>query len=731
MADYLPDNYEETRRRLGIPNELDTASSLPVEPFLVRQSRRVDARLRRSELLISTLKQAARPARKAAHIKRSLRQRSAQAKNQMHKKTPKLPEKVILPKHSPKPDVSIIIPVFNKLETTLDCLRSLSVIKTRYSYEVVISDNASSDGTQGALSKIENLTYVRNSTNLGFVDGCNVGFKHSSGGIIVFLNNDTIVTDDWLDLLVEPLLSDPSIGLVGSKLLYPNGTLQEAGGIIFKDGSGTNYGKYQLADYYLFNYRREVDYCSGASVAISRKLFSSLGGFDRRYAPAYYEDTDLAFQVRQKGLRVVYEPRSVAYHIEGKTAGTNLNSGFKKYQNINREKFLSKWGKILSTNHYNPEEWYKARDRSGNKLVLIIDDRVPTPDKDSGSQRMVRLIDDFIALGYKVTLWPLGLEYDNKYVPRLQQKGVEVVYGDVDFISFARDFGRYYDTVVLSRAYIAAKYLEACRAWFYRARLLYDTVDLHFLRTERQAENEPDNKEGLLDQARGYKELEIGIARRTDATLVVSEIEREIIKEIDPSIQVAVVSNIHTVVESAYDCGYKDREDLLFIGGFDHLPNQDSVKWFVQEIFPAILKKNPAVQFHIVGARMPEQLKNKLQESKNVNVHGFVEDVSELFTKAKVFVCPLRFGAGVKGKIGQAIEYGVPVVSTDIGVEGMHLEHDKSCLVANDAKQFAKETLRLYEDVILWEKLQAQARKSLEKNFSHESARKGLKSILG
>jgi GT2 family glycosyltransferase len=732
MAAREPDQYEEIRHRLGIVNLLDFSPYEPGDPLLVRQVRRLDHKLKRNRHIVATAKQLLPIVRRIKRSKDRVKKVFINDRSEIitNNSRPQISSKPIhLPATTTKPDVSIVIPVFNKIEVTLNCLKSLAQLNRNLSFEVIIVDDASTDSTKIELSKLDNLIYICNSENLGFVDSCNAGANKARGDILIFLNNDTEVMPTWLNYLVAPL-SNSTIGLVGSKLLYPDGSLQEAGGIIFNDGSGTNYGKHQNADYFQFNYRRDVDYCSGASIAIHTSLFRKLGGFDRRFVPAYYEDTDLAFQVRSKGLRVVYEPRSVAYHIEGESAGTNINSGMKRFQAINHKKFVDKWGTVLHHEHYPPEEWYLGRDRSASKLALIIDDRIPTPDKDSGSQRMVRLIQNIQKLDYKVTFWPRNLEYDKKYTNQLQVEGVEVVYGTVGFLAFASQFGRYYNLIILSRPYTAASYLEACRAWFYKATILYDTVDLHFLRTERQAQADSRHIEGLLDQARNYRELEIGIGRRTNCTLVVSDEEKKLIRSIDPSINVAVVSNIHHIVPEAYNHSFSKRKNLLFIGGFDHLPNQDAIKWFSKEILPLIRQQLPDIILKVIGANMPPSLVKILSGIPGIEVLGYVEDISNIFMCTRVFVCPLRYGAGVKGKLGQAIEYGMPIVSTTIGIEGMHLEDSDSCLVADNAVDFANAVLRIYTNQALWESARNAAREILEKYFSDKAAQEGIITAL-
>lgn len=631
-----------------------------------------------------------------------------------------------------KVTASIIIPAWNKIGMTVACLKSIAErLDDRVSYEVVLVNNGSEDETS-RLQDIPGIVYVGNAENLGFVGGCNSGIAAAHGKYLIFLNNDAEVTDEWLYQLVSTIESDKKIGIVGSKIIYPNGILQEAGGIIFNDGTGLNYGKFDQAASYQYNYVRDVDYCSGASVIISAKLMREFGGFDKLYQPAYYEDTDLSFKVRKAGLRAVYQPLSVIYHIEGGTAGTNLNTGFKKYQEINRDKFLKRWSSVLASSHVDPSDYYLGRDRSGDKLALIIEQTLPTPDKDSGSVRMIAMIKGLQELGYKVTFWPNDQEQKEPYATQMQQLGIEVVYGQVDFMQFSKHYAAYYDLVIMSRPEICARYINICKAHYTNAKLVYDTVDLHYLRLARQAEVETANAEALIEQSRWYKVLEMGLMERTDATLVVSEKEVEILKNEGVKATILVVSNIHSIREAGYGVGFDNRSNVVFVGNYAHLPNRDSVLWLTEHIWPLVLKKAPKAKLYIVGANMPNELNRKLTNLKNVDVLGFIsnEELDELLKTSRVFVAPLRYGAGVKGKIGQAIEWGIPVVSTTIGAEGMHLIDGVSAYVSDDPKEFAQYTVTLLEDKKTWTKFQKNARAVIDDYFSLANAKHELQKLL-
>ena len=250
-----------------------------------------------------------------------------------------------------EPEVSIIVPVYNHWELTAACLRSLAFDSTGVEYELIVVDDASSDQTREYLPKVQGITVVRREKNSGFIGAVNAGLEMARGRYIVLLNNDTVVLPGWLDALIRTVEVEENVGVVGAKLLYPDGRLQEAGGVIWRDGTGLNYGRYGDAEDPAFNFVRDVDYCSGACLLVRKEILDVLGGLDRRYAPAYYEDTDLAFAARKLGYRVVYQPEAKVFHDEGSSSGTDEDAGVKSYQKVSRETFRLKWQTELLGQH--------------------------------------------------------------------------------------------------------------------------------------------------------------------------------------------------------------------------------------------------------------------------------------------------------------------------------------------------------------------------------------------
>lgn len=618
-----------------------------------------------------------------------------------------------------QPLVTVIVPVFNKWSVTRRALESLVSCDLDIAIQVVVVDDASSDATPAALGRIPGIDVVRNGSNSGFVDACNRGALLARGRFLLFLNNDTEVCEDSVRALVRRAESDASIGIVGSKLVYPDGRLQEAGGIVWSDASGWNYGRFDSPARPEYNFVRDVDYVSGASLLVRTELFRAIGGFDRRYAPAYYEDVDLCFEARARGYRVVYEPCSVVTHYEGISSGTNISTGVKRFQEINKPKFRAKWAEVLERDHHpsDPAGVRRAARSRGSATggILVVDSYVPLYDKEAGSNRLRHLIEGFVEAGKRVVFLPDNVAAMEPYTSEMQARGIEVLYhSDGDSrraTALLADALPTVDVVWVCRPELCAKYLPSIRA-LSPIPILYDTIDLHFVRLRRQAE-----VEGSLDDAgwRAVEDLELTCGRAANGTVVVSATEADVLRAagIRP---IAVVPTIHDI-ELAVDRPFAASEGLLFIGGYNHVPNIDAARWLVRDIMPAVWAALPDVHLTLLGANAPLSVLELA--SDRVTVPGYVRDVDPYFRAARIFVAPLRYGAGVKGKIGHALSYKLPTITTSIGSEGFDFIHGTTALIADDAEAFAASIVALYGDPVLWQRLAVGAGEAL-KPFSRE-----------
>jgi GT2 family glycosyltransferase/glycosyltransferase involved in cell wall biosynthesis len=626
-----------------------------------------------------------------------------------------------------EPQVSILIPIFNQGEATLACLKSILKNTVALNYEVIVVDDNSSAQTARCLEQVKGLRVLTNKSNLGFLHSCNEAAAVALGEYLLFLNNDTEVTQGWLVALLRIFERRMDAGLVGAKLVYPDGRLQEAGGIIWRDASGVNYGKWDHPDKPEYNYVREVDYCSGACMLIPKALFDRIGGFDAIYAPAYYEDTDLAFKVRKAGRKAYYQPFSVVIHHEGQTSGTSTESGVKRFQLVNQTKFRTKWARDLSRQLAGDASHIRGARQRGPKLrVLVIDARVLCPDQDAGSMRMLSLLLILQELGFQVSFIPANLLRVSPYTERMQELGIECLHFPFlpGFDTFFAERGREFDVIVLSRAHVAEEMLPLCRKHTPNTPVIFDTVDLHFLRGHREAELTQD--EAKRKRAAEMEALELGLGSASDAVVVVSTEERKILKEKLPGHRIALISMIHDVQSEIPP--YSSRRDCLFVGGFEHTPNVDAMLWFSSEIMPRVLEQLPEAKLHIIGSKIPESI--RLLASEHIITHGYVERIEPFLESCVLSVAPLRYGAGVKGKITQSMSWGLPVVSTSIGVEGMHLEHEKNVLVADKAAVFARHIVQLHRDPELWQRLSQNGLKTIEEHFSMAAARRNLEELL-
>lgn len=603
-----------------------------------------------------------------------------------------------------KPIVSIVIPVHNKFHVTYHCLASLLLAATDISFEVIIVDDGSNDRESELLSLIDGVRHVRNSDSLGFVQACNLGAGSAQGEYIVMLNNDTEVTARWLEELLWPFEHFANVGMVGAKLLYPDGTLQEAGGIVWSTGNPMNYGRNGNPHDPRYNYTRQTDYLSGACLMLPKKLWLELDGFSETYIPAYFEDTDLAFKVRDSGYKTVYAPKAVVVHLEGASNGKNLTTGIKKFQEVNRPKFKSRWISACRNNGKEGENPDLNKDRNVQFRALVIDAQIPMPDKDAGSYAAIQEIRMLQSLGFKCTFVPQNLAWIGHYTDNLQRMGVECLHApyatSIDAVLETR--GSEFDMVYVTRYYVAQAVIEKIRKYAPQAKIVLNNADLHFLRELRIAILHKSGE--AMNKALQTREEELSVMRKVDLVLSYTDVEKAVIES--HNLDSTTVAKCPWVVDIV-NCvpTYSNRTDIAFLGGFNHFPNIEAVEWFAENVLPLLEKALPSIKVRIYGSNIPTKLIDLAKKQPNLVVEGWVADVSEVYASCRVFIAPLQSGAGIKGKVLGALAHGVPCVLSPVAAEGIPLNHGVDAHIARKPEDWVKTIASVYRSEKEWTKI--------------------------
>ncbi len=596
----------------------------------------------------------------------------------------------------------MIISTYGTLGVTLACLHSIAVHAAHCAIEVIVVDDCYPGAAEVAdLSSVSGITLIRNDSNLGFLRSCNKAALGAKGRYILMLNNDTELQPGAIDALVELLGARPDVGMAGSRLLFPDGRLQEAGGILWADASGWNFGRGADPARPEYNYVREVDYCSGASLMIRRQLFEDLGGFDEMFSPAYCEDADLALRVRQAGLKVLYEPASTVIHHEGVSHGTDLNSGVKAYQTVNQARMRERWQATLARENYpNGAHVLRARDRArARKVILVIDHYVPQPDRDAGSRTMRGIIDSLVDAGWLVKFWPHNRAHLAGYTEALERRGVEVIdrRWPGNLSDWMQDNGRELDHILVSRPDVA----EAVLPYLIlntEAPLSFYGHDIHHARMRRQAELEGNVK--LLADAAAVERLERKVWRRFDLIIYPSEEEAAVVRGMVPG------KLVRSIIPFGFDIAAPrsappSGRSILFVAGFAHPPNVDAAAFLMRDIVPKLQSEIGPVRVTLAGSNPSDSV--RALAGPNVDVTGYVTDdvLEQLYGQHRVSVIPLRFGAGVKGKVVEALSHGLPLVTTSIGAQGIVGLGDV-VLVQDDVAGMVAGLRRLLTDDAAW-----------------------------
>ena len=636
-----------------------------------------------------------------------------------------------LPTHS-APVVSVILVLYNQAGFTYACLHALHA-EHSVPLEIIIVDNASTDKTQPLLAALRGPVIIRNDQNVGFVKAVNRGAAIAKGDCILLLNNDAVVRPGSMAAAIRTIQSAPDIGAVGARLVLPDGSLQEAGSIIWKDGSCLGYGRGLSPDDYQVSFRRDVDYCSGAFLLVKRNLYEDIGGLDETYSPAYYEEVDLCVRLWMKGFRVIYEPRAIVDHFE--FASSKKNEDAIALQIRNREIFRSSHPGFLS-GRMEPRVENIARARHqghARKNVLFIDDQVPIPSAGSGLPRAKEMAEVIVSEGCLLTIYPLQLPDANREAAlELLSSETEIAFGEgvSGFPSFLERRCGMYDVLVVSRPHnmeVIARLKEKAPQLFAGIRIIYDAEAVFAARTICAAKlrGAPLSDE----EASRLIASETALSKMADSISVVSALEARYFTD---SSRDNVFILKHQLPLRLTPRGFGERTNFLFVGRLleEDSPNADSILWFTREILPRIQDKlGKTAGVSVVGMICPELLQRLRHPA--ITVHGEVDDLSELYGCSRVFIAATRFSAGVPLKILEAASYGLPVVCTTLLRQQLAWEDGVELLSGETSEEFADACIRAYSDETLWNQLRMDAAKRISTECSRETFTGTIRRMLG
>ena len=632
----------------------------------------------------------------------------------------------------PVPKISVVVVLYNQAGLSLLCLQALAQSQGA-SFETIVVDNGSSDRVPQLLGRIHGVRILRPGSNLGFLRAVNLAAEQASGEYLLLLNNDAVVEPETLARAAARLDAEPDAGAVGGPILLWDGRLQEAGSIVWRDGSCQGYGRGDSPDAPAYRFVRDVDYCSGAFLMLRRALFDQLGRFDEAYAPAYYEESDFCVRLWESGHRVVYDPRVRVKHFE---FASDVGQGQAMLlQQRNRDRFVAAHAGYLRGRCSRADGGniiHRARQilRPDAMRVLMIDDRVPAPSLGRGYPRAARLAHAVAAQGHAVTYYPLLFAdetWADVYAVLPERMEVITQQGVAGLAAFVEQRAGMYDMIIVSRPHnmeVVQQLRRNHAEWFGGARIVYDAEALFSAREMAKA--------AVLGQAlsaAGAQALlrdEMALVEGADRIVAVCDAEAQHFRQSGCD-DVVVLG--HALQWARVTPAFEARAGFLFVGAIteDGCPNGDSMLWFAREVWPAIVRELGAqARLDMVG--VCESTAVRSLASASIRIHGRVADLGPHYDAARVFVVPTRFAAGMPHKAHEAAARGLPMVATPLIAHQLGWQHE--LLVGDDAAGFAQACVRLHRDGALWTSLRSRLHDAVIRDCSADAFDRAVREIL-
>lgn len=598
--------------------------------------------------------------------------------------------------------VSVILVFYNRAELSYACLKSL-LENCHIPLEIIIIDNCSTDKTDELVSKLKGVIYIKNTENKNFLLACNQAAELAKGKYLLFLNNDATIRESAIENGIKVFQEEKKVGAVGGKIILLDGKLQEAGSIVWNDGSCLGYGRGHKPDNNEYMYRRDVNFCSGAFLMTPKSLFLKLGKFDEQFVPAYYEETDYCLTLQENGYRVIYEPTCVIDHFE--FASSEKQSSAIELQKKNQQKFFKKHEEyIKALPAPDLANILLARQVNNKKKVLFIEDRIPHEDLGAGFPRSNQIVNSLVSLDYEVTIYSLNFLREDSWdkIYRDLDRKVELItdLARAGFDDFVSERSKYYDLIWVSRPHNMEFVYDRLSA-FENVKVIYDAEAIFSDRIIEKVKlkGESINEEEVLKE-------ELSLGEYADAVVAVKDRDAELFKE---------HGHEHTYVlnvafpQPEVVAPFKSRQDILFVGNMDYndSPNVDSLSWFIDNVFPILRKEVPGIKLHLVGTNRSTVVRSYAKKDDDIILHGRVDDLTEYYNSCKIFIAPTRYAAGSPAKVFMAAAYGIPVVATELIIsqvgwkKGQYIEgchHD-------DHDRFASLCLELILDEKKWKRL--------------------------